>query len=89
MACTRAVYLQGYFTPKNHICQFCLDCLPLRSVTPRCRNWLAGLQMCGMIERPDTETLVVELATSLAQKAYRLVSFIILITETVDKKETL
>jgi hypothetical protein len=45
--------------------------------------------MCGMIERPDTETLVVELATSLAQKAYRLVSFIILITETVDKKETL
>ncbi len=52
-------------------------------------NWLAGLQVCGMIEHPDTDTLVVELATNLAQKAYRLVSSIILITKIVDKKETL
>ena len=35
-------------------------------------NWLAGLHVRGMIDRSDAETLVVELATGLAKKAYRL-----------------
>jgi hypothetical protein len=84
MVYTRAVYLQGYFTPKNHFYQFRLDCLPLQSAAPRCLvprcRELGGLPVGGMIDRPATETLVVELATCLAQKAYLLVSFIIVIT---------
>jgi glucuronate isomerase len=35
-------------------------------------NWLAGLQVRGMIDRSDAETLALELTVGLAKKAYRL-----------------
>lgn len=35
-------------------------------------NWLAGLQVRGMIDRADALTLVVEMAVGLATKAYKL-----------------
>ena len=35
-------------------------------------NWLAGLQVRGMIDRADAQMLAVELASGLARKAYKL-----------------
>jgi glucuronate isomerase len=35
-------------------------------------NWLAGLQVRGMIDRSDAQTLALEMAVGLAKKAYRL-----------------
>jgi glucuronate isomerase len=35
-------------------------------------NWLAGLQVRGMIDSSDAQALVVEFASGLAKKAYRL-----------------
>lgn len=37
-----------------------------------CANWLAGLQVRGMIERSDAQILAIEMAAGLAKKAYRL-----------------